>query len=185
MLRSVVERKRNKHYSKIEKRAALTVWLVTGSLTETAKQTGVHYTTLRNWEKRPWWEEWQSEIMAQLGSKLIAKVRGVAIESYDQLFDRLKNGDIYQYKGEDYRAPIQAKDLSMIANIAIDKVRLAEGKATSRIERTDLGASALEFKQIADDYMHRIGHQMSGAAPIIEGESIRVLPSASLPGDKS
>ena len=185
MLRTAVEKKRHKHYSKVEKRGVLTVWLVTGSAKETERQTGVNQSTIHQWMRKPWWEEMQPDILNQLGSKLISKVRGVAIESYDQLFDRLKNGDIYQYKGEDYRAPIQAKDLSMIANIAIDKVRLAEGKATSRIERTDLGASALEFKQIADDYMHRIGHQMSGAAPIIEGESIRVLPSASLPGDKS
>ncbi len=179
--RKTLQKKGNKHYSKVEKRGVLTVWLVTGDAQRTAKETGVSKSAIIAWMKKPWWEEWQPEIMAQLGTELIAKVRGVAMESYNQLADRLVNGDIHQFKGEYYRAPVNAAALSMIANTAIDKVRLAEGKATSRIERTDLGAAALEFKQIADDYVARIGQQMTGRMPVIEGEVVRV---GGLPGDK-
>jgi len=169
-----------RHFSIVEKRAVLTAFLITGSVQKASDETVVPRETIYRWTKKDWWHEWQEDITAQLGHKLTARMRGVALKAYDQLDERLNEGDINTYKDEWFRAPVNAKDLSMIGNIASDKMRLAEGKATQRHETVDLNAAAQTFEAIADKYMDKIGQQMSGVRPVIEGEAIKVA----LPGDK-
>jgi len=158
----------------------LTAFLITGSVQKASDETGVPRETIYRWTKKDWWHEWQEDITEQIGLRLTAKMRGVAMKAYDQLFDRLEHGDIRVYKDEWFRAPIDAKTLSMAGNIASEKMRLGEGKPTSRHETIDLTRAAQTFEAIADKYMDKIGQQMSGIRPVIEGEAIKVA----LPGDK-
>lgn len=174
-------RGKGKRYSLMEKRAALTAYLITGSVTRASHETGVDNRRIHEWMKKDWWEAWQDEILTQLGSKLTAKMRGVALKAYIQLEDRLDEGDIGIYQDEVFRHPIKAKELAIIGGISSDKVRIAEGKATSRTERVDLNQMAAAFEKIGDKYIEKIGTQMSGTRPVIEGEAIKTA----LPGDKS
>lgn len=168
-------------HSIIDKRGAVTAFLITGSFKKASEATGIDRRTIGVWAKSDWWLGLEDEITELLGKRLTAKMRGVAIKAYEQLDDRLENGDIQAYRDDHFRLPINAKDLSLIGNVASDKVRLGEGKATRISQSTDLQTMALQFEAIADKYIEKIGAQMTGTRPIIDGEVVRVA----LPGDRS
>jgi hypothetical protein len=173
---------RPKHrYTVQEKRAACTAYVMTGSSLKAAEETGIERRTIQRWMKKPWWDAWEEEITEHVGRMLVNKMRGVAQKSYDQLFERLENGDVHVTSaGEIVRHPVKAKDLSMIANIASDKIRLAEGKATSRTETVSLDQNAADFKQLASKYINEV-KPLGGQRPIIDGEIVK----PALPGDKT
>lgn len=172
-----------KRYSVQEKRAACTAYLILGSFRKAGDEVGISDKTVALWAKTDWWNAWEEQITEQLGKQLVAKMRGVVHESYDQLADRLANGDVHvTSSGETVRHPIKAKDLSIIGNVGSDKIRLGEGKATSRTERVGtLDDLAAQFEKIAQRYGANI-KDMGELKPIIEGE--RAMPQSALPGDK-
>ena len=169
-----------KTYSIVAKRRALTCYLITGSFADASVECGIDRRTLSAWSKTDWWAAWEEEVTEELGKRLTAKMRGVALKAYDQINDRLANGDVGTYKDLSFRHPIKAKDLSIIGNVASDKMRLAEGKATTRSEATDLFTAAALFDKIANSYRDKMT-QLSGQRPVIEAEAIKVA----LPGDRA
>lgn len=173
-----------KTYSIQTKRAACTAYLVTGSYTDAAKELGLSKNTVCAWAKTDWWAAWEEDITEELGKHLVAKMRGLALEAYRQQLERLQNGDIHvSSSGEITRHPVKFKDLSMASNVTSDKIRLAEGKATMRTEKTgSLADLAAEFEKIAARYGNTI-RDMGELRPIIDGEAIRTA-TAALPGDK-
>jgi len=172
-------------YSIAEKRQALTAYCVLGSFKKAAIETGIPHRRIADWSKTDWWEEWEAEVTAVIGKQTVHKMRGAIMECYDQIHDRLENGDVYgvDKDGEAMRAPASLKTLSMAANVGFDKVRLYDGHATSRTEKVGLDDNRKMFEQLAEKYADKI-REVAGGRPIIEGETVKAVPANQLPGDR-
>lgn len=172
---------KHRRYTERDYRAAVAAFLVTGSVQKVAKELDCPVQTVKSWRRSAeWWDRYADDIAEQIDKELVARMRGATLKAYKELDDRLDNGDERLTKdGESVRVKVAAKDLSVIANTANDRVRLAEGKATKITETRDLAAIAQQFESLAAKYAGKI-REMGGDRPIIEGEVVKVA----MPGDK-
>lgn len=163
-------------YTLQDHRRVCTAYLIIGNVRQTAIETDIPARTISDWLRSDWWPEMEAEITTILARQSVAKMRGCLDNTLDEIKDRLDNGDIGFYRGETYRHPPQLRDLTKLAGGLVDRVRLAEGKATHRTERVELSESARAFERIAERYLSQVAGQMAGVRPVIDGEVVRTLP---------
>jgi transposase-like protein len=173
-------KKAPRRYSNAEKRQAVACWLTSGSNRHVSRLTGISVPTLYQWRNSVWWAEMEQEVKAALDKKMAAQMRGVAMKAYEELAERLENGDERALpNGDIIRVKVPAKDLNQIGGFTDDRGRVRQGQATRITENRDLNNLAAQFERIAEKYADRI-NAMQGGSPVIEGEIVR----PALPGDK-
>lgn len=146
-------RGRRNHFSEKEKMNAVCVFAVSGNSRRVAEITGIPEGTIRSWKATEWWNEILGRIHTEQDEELNTKLTSLVNKAVDAVNDRIDNGDyIYDVKrGELVRKPVNAKDLTVVTAISIDKRELLRGNPTSRIEKISqderLLALAKQFKQ--------------------------------------
>ena len=112
---------------------AATIYAVTGSLPRTSELTGIPEHTLRSWRQTDTFKELLREVWAENNEKIDAKFTAIIEKSLEAIIDRLDHGDFrLTSKGELKRVPINAKELSLVQAINVDKRQLLRGLPTSR-----------------------------------------------------
>ena len=102
------------HYSNEDRRAAVSIYLETGKGSIVSLRTGIPETTLSMWRKTEWWEDLAAEISITIDDELRALLRDSAIKGQQNVIAKLPDAS--------------TKDSAIIASIAIDKLRLIDGK---------------------------------------------------------
>lgn len=146
---------RQGYYTDKKRIEAVTIYAVTGNLTEVEKLTGIPSTTVSSWRKEEWFQHLLDEIRQENDEKIDSKFTQIVETVLDEMVDRVKNGDFVVTKyGQVVRKPIGARDLAIVAAINIDKRQLLRGKPTSRTESVGvdvrLAQLAKQFEQIAN-----------------------------------
>lgn len=110
-------------YSEDEKYKVVTTYLMLGNLSETARQTGISYETLRSWKTQAWWPRMLAQIRGEENSQLSARYRKIVLKTQEKLLDRVEKGDVVLDKdGNEQILPVRAKDLAVIAGIATQQM---------------------------------------------------------------
>lgn len=138
---------------------AVTIYAATGNFGITAELSKVPETTIRSWRREEWFSDLLNEIRQENNDKIDQKFNDIIDGALDQLQDRVINGDHKVLKdGKIVRVPINARDLSIVAAINVDKRQLLRGLPTSRSEST----SKIEDKQV--DRLERLAETFENLA---------------------
>lgn len=149
-------------YSAEQRIAALTGWLITGSLYKASMMSGVEYSTVRKWASdSEWWKEGIARIRKQKNDELDARITLMIDKTMDEIEERILLGDevVHGPSGQKIRKKINGKDLTTMVAILYDKRALMRGDPTSLAGKAT-GASVLsnlkeEFEKLADDIQQK------------------------------
>ena len=136
-------------YTAEEKLAAVTAYVMTGSVRGVVRLTGLKQQVISDWKNNSsWWpdayatvkKEKQEEVDGTLTSIIHAAAGGVmdSILHGDEVID--KNGDLV-------RRQMSGKDKAWVMGITFDKRALLRGDPTSRTEKVDQKALISELKE--------------------------------------
>lgn len=112
------DRKTNQWFSDRIKLKAVNMWIQTGNLSLVAKEMNIPYHTVRTWRYyTDWWDPLVQEIIGDRNQKKDAKLETLIENTYNQLDDRIENGDLVlnSATGEIVRIPMKGKDLATIS----------------------------------------------------------------------
>lgn len=132
------------------------IWLCVGCLRETARQSGVDYSTIQSWIRNSP-EKWASAIEAVRPSLELherALLSAAQRRAWHEVLERLDNGDEKVLSnGSKVRTKVTARDAAMIGAMAGDRLRLADGRPT-RITASFNAAQGLRerFIEVAGQY---------------------------------
>lgn len=153
-LKSIERRKRKGPlgwYSDKQKLEAVQVWLMCGSMVQTAAALGIPEPTIEKWKYTDWWKELADQIKAEGRVKLSGRLQKIVGKSLDQLEDRIENGDwvINSKTGVVERKPLLARDLTRISTEFMDSNRKLES-----VTREEATQQAVEdrLKLLADSF---------------------------------
>ncbi len=123
-------------YTDDDRRRAIAVYVMSGNGADVSRKTGIPESTISDWQSKEWWATWLGDIRREKTDELDAIQTGLIHAAYDQMMDRLANGDHRLLKdGTPVRVPVNYRDLSVGAAIAYDKRALGRGDPTARVER--------------------------------------------------
>ena len=109
----------------------LSDYLLNPNLAAICRTHNVPYDTALSWKKRDWWHDMAEEILANHKEELLAKQRAILERTYDELGDRLVNGDEQYVPNEGHvRVKVRANHLATIADTTLKANQLLQGKAT-------------------------------------------------------
>jgi hypothetical protein len=148
---------RGSQYDNQQRIEAAVYFMVHGSLTKTAKACGIPLTTLHDWKESEWWPELTDQIRSEKESEFQAGFSRIVQAAIGEIEDRLEHGDVRLVKSKDgyeqRRVPISAKDATMVAAIAYDKLRLSLNLPTTiSSSQKSLTELSEEFRNIAKNY---------------------------------
>ena len=131
-LRDIERKKRNSlpkaWYSDKQKLEAVQIWLLCGSMPQTAAALNIPVGTIEKWKYTDWWKELAEQIKVEGRVKLSGRLQKIVGRSLDQLEDRIENGDFILdgRSGELVRKPLLARDLTRISAEFMDSSRKLE-----------------------------------------------------------
>jgi hypothetical protein len=107
-------------------------------------------------------EEWQqikAELEAELDAEFKARYRKVIRRGLDQALERLDVGDARRVgdDGQLYYAPVSARDAALVSALAMDKLRLLEGKPGRLIATASIKDIRTRFESEGQTVIHRQG----------------------------
>jgi len=110
-------------YTLTEKQEVVTLFVIYGNNSkQISASTGIPAPTIRGWKKTRWFEEMYEETMQRHKKKMDGKATYVIDQAYEQLLDRVTNGDEkVNAKGETTRVKMSGKDLMYVIGISTDK----------------------------------------------------------------
>lgn len=122
-MQEISERRVTKSYSESEKFKVVTTYIMLGTMTETSKETGVPYETIKSWKTQAWWPRMIAQVKGEENNKIAARYRNIILKTQERLLERVENGDVQLGKdGEQVLVPIKGRDLAVIAGIATQQV---------------------------------------------------------------
>ena len=158
------------HYTDKEKMEVACTFAVTGNSRRTSELTGISEGTIRSWKTTEWWNELQSRIVKEQDEELGTKLTKLVDKAVDEINDRLTAGDyVYNPKADKLiRKPVNAKDLSIVAAVMVDKRQLLRGQPTSRVEKVSQEET---LKKLAEDFKRfAIAKEVKQETQVIEAE---------------
>jgi hypothetical protein len=106
-------------------------YLLNPNLAAICRTHNVPYDTALSWKKKNWWYEMAEDILQNNKEELLAKQRAILERTYDELGDRLINGDEQYIPNEGHvRVKVRANHLATIADTTLKANQLLQGKAT-------------------------------------------------------
>lgn len=106
-------------------------YLLNPNLAAICRKHDVPYDTALSWKKKNWWFEMAEDILQNHKEELLAKQRAILEKTYDELGERLQNGDETYIPNEGHvRTKVKANHLATIADVTLKANQLLQGKAT-------------------------------------------------------
>jgi transposase-like protein len=107
-------------------------YLLNPNLAAICRKHDVPYATAISWKGKNWWYDISEDILQNHKEELLAKQRKILERTYDELGDRLENGDEFFYPDSGHvRVKVKANHLATIADTTLKANQLLNGKATS------------------------------------------------------
>jgi vacuolar-type H+-ATPase subunit E/Vma4 len=107
-------------------------YLLDPNLAAVSRKHGVPYATAISWKQKSWWHNMVEEILLNYRDELLAKQRQIINKTYDEIGERLENGDETYIPNEGHvRTKVKANHLATIADVTLKANQLLQGKATS------------------------------------------------------
>lgn len=145
-------------YTREQVREAAAHYVVSGSVSQVARLTGIPPSVLYDWRKTGWWVELTSAIREENSDELDGALSGLIHDAVAAARDRILHGDhkLLKMKGESgdkveiVRVPVSAKEAAITAAVAVDKRQLLRNLPT-QITESGSGLRALQeqLKQLA------------------------------------
>lgn len=162
-------------YTNDEKINAAVLYAHKGTFCAVARDTGIPRTTLIGWSKQGLWDDAVVKARHQIREHILAKNLSNAVESADELADRIKNGDQKLVKvkkaikhddgsveiTEDYELraePMKGRDLAVVGGIMQDKAARDLGLPTqihAQAADAQIQLFIKEFKEISESYREK------------------------------
>lgn len=106
-------------------------YLLNPNLVKICEKHNVPYATATSWKSKNWWFDFCEEILLNHKEDLLAKQRKIIEKTYDELGDRLNNGDEFYYPESGHvRVKVKANHLATVADSVLKANQLLQGKAT-------------------------------------------------------
>lgn len=122
-------------YSDKKKIEALTVYAITGNISEVERLTGVTRHMFKKWQKEEWFTQTLEELRSENDTVFDAAFTKIIEKLIGSINDRVDNGDFVVLRdGSLIRKPVSLRDVIGAMMITIDKRQLLRGKPTSRSE---------------------------------------------------
>lgn len=119
-------------YSEDFRRQFVTDYLNNPNLAAICRQHNVSYQTALAWKNKIWWAEMAEDILSNFQEDLLAKQRKIIEKTYNEMNDRLENGDEFYYPESGHvRIKVKANHLASIADTTLKANQLLQGRATS------------------------------------------------------
>jgi hypothetical protein len=126
-------------------------YLLNPNLAAICRTHNVPYDTALSWKKKNWWFEMAEDILQNHKEELLAKQRAILEKTYDELGDRLVNGDEQYVPNEGHvRVKVRANHLATIADTTLKANQLLQGKAT-QISHVTIESLADKLRTITQD----------------------------------
>jgi len=95
-------------------------YLLNPNLAAICRKHNVPYDTAMSWKKKNWWYDMAEDILQNHKEELLAKQRKILEKTYDELGDRLVNGDEQYIPSEGHvRVKVRANHLATIADTTL------------------------------------------------------------------
>lgn len=141
-------------YTESEKYRAVTTYIMLGTLTETSKQCGIPYETLKSWKTQAWWPRMLAQIRGEENAKISARYRNIVLKTQEKLLERVEHGDVVLSKdGSEQVLPIRGRDLAVIAGIATQQMERLDSE---RVQEDTLSITE-RLTKIADELVKMNG----------------------------
>lgn len=160
------------HWKEAKKIEAVTTYLSTGNLTETARMLAIPIRTMESWKISDWWKELVAKIQAEDDQQLDTKTSKAINKALDNLMDRIENGEvIYDQKtGQLKRTPAKLRDLNTAFNNLLDKRQLLRNKPTKIVEQQ---STAVALQNLANQFANFTQkHETEKVVEYIEGDTV-------------
>ena len=120
------------NYSQEKRLAFVNDYLLDPNLAAVCRKHDVPYQTAFQWKSKSWWHNMVEEILLNYKDELLAKQRQIINKTYDEIGERLENGDESYIPNEGHvRTKVKANHLATIADVTLKANQLLQGKATS------------------------------------------------------
>lgn len=144
---------RGKQWSIEDRKSAVKVWFSTGSLYESAKQTGIPRRTMQDWVNTVWWVEETDRLILEYRRKFLGKSTGMLDTILDVIKDRMEKGDeVVTKNGELVRRGISARDATWVLGVLFDKKNILMGEPTSISVRKPMKEQLDDAKRALHEY---------------------------------
>ncbi len=128
-------------YTDEDRRKAVVLYLVLGSDTAVAKESGYPRRTISRWRNSDWWEQVATTVSGEIEDKLRATFRKVALEGGQAALDAIRSKEL------------KGKEAMIMSGIAYDKLRLSENRPTSISASTGTQGIQARLEEISDRMM--------------------------------
>ena len=136
------------NYSQEKRLAFVNDYLLDPNLAAVCRKHEVPYQTAFAWKQKSWWHNMVEEILLNYKDELLAKQRQIINKTYDEIGERLTNGDESYIPNEGHvRTKVKANHLATIADVTLKANQLLQGKATS-INHTTIESLADKLRTI-------------------------------------
>jgi hypothetical protein len=126
-------------------------YLLNPNLASICRKHKVPYQTAIQWKTKNWWYDISEDILQNHKEELLAKQRRILEKTYDELGDRLENGDEQYIPNEGHvRVKVRANHLATIADTTLKANQLLQGKAT-QITHVTIESLADKLRTITQD----------------------------------
>ena len=120
------------NYSQEKRLEFVKDYLLDPNLAAVCRKHEVPYQTAFQWKNKSWWHNMVEEILLNYKDELLAKQRQIINKTYDEIGERLQNGDESYIPNEGHvRTKVKANHLATIADVTLKANQLLQGKATS------------------------------------------------------
>jgi transposase-like protein len=126
-------------------------YLLDPNLAAVCRKHNIPYQTAFAWKSKSWWHNMAEEVLLNHKEELLAKQRQIINKTYDEIGERLQNGDETYIPNEGHvRTKVKANHLATIADVTLKANQLLQGKATS-INHVTIESLADKLRTITQD----------------------------------
>jgi len=124
-------------YSNAQRLQAVSLYFVTGKLSDVSDFIGVPQSTLRGWRAKDWWVDVLVKLRHDNADFFESKSRKIIDLAFKNTEKRLVKGDAYVDKNQQVKyKPMSGKESTMVMAITYDKLRISLALPTSISQST-------------------------------------------------
>ena len=124
---------KRRSYSDADKREAVVLYLMLGTMNKVAEQVGIPERTLSSWKNETeWWGEIAISVRQETTEKIQANIDNIIDSALRETQDRLDHGDaVLDKHGQVVRKPMSGKDAAIVGAVFFDKRQIMDNQPTS------------------------------------------------------
>ena len=161
------------HWGEAKRIEAVTTFLSTGNLTETARLMAIPIKTMQQWKASDWWKELEKQIRSEEDQQMDSRLTKIIDKALDKLMDSIENGEhVYdQRTGKIKRMPAKLRDINNAFNTILDKRQLIRKQPTKIVEQVN---TATQLQNLADSFAKFVQKKVTELPEthLIEGETV-------------